>query len=357
MDIFGYNIYVNIYKMNSLFSAQLKKVLNIKAKVDVHRPFDESLNQAIQEKLKIEWTYNSNALEGNTLTLGETAFFLREGLTSEGKPLKDFLEAKNHAEAIHVLEDMVYEKKDITEHFIKSLHQILLDGIEYTHAKGRNGQLIQKSLTPGKYKTHPNHVLTVSGNIHHYAEPEQVQIEMEKLLQWYKSGDAQSISAIERAGIFHYRFVSIHPFDDGNGRLARLLMNLILMKDGFPPCIIRNENRKQYLSELEKVDNTKNFDLFILFVSHELLETMNTIYGILTGKESPIMSSPKLKSDQRKQLILNVFSESALSIGDIHTKLSQIKRPTLKKDLQDLVKDGTLKTEGVGKGVVYYQNQ
>lgn len=340
--------------MNSLFSAQLKKVLDLKVKIDIHRPFDESLNQAIQEKLKIEWTYNSNALEGNTLTLGETAFFLREGLTSEGKPLKDFLETKNHAEAIYVLEDIVYEEKDITEHFIKSLHQILLDGIEYTHAKGRNGQLIQKILTPGKYKTRPNHVLTVSGNIHHYIEPEQVQIEMEKLLQWYKSDEAQSISAMERASIFHYRFVSIHPFDDGNGRLARLLMNLILMKDGFPPCIIRNENRKQYLSELGKVDNTKNFDSFILFISQELWRTMNTVYGILTGKQVPIISSPKLKSDQRKQLILNIFTNETLSIGDIHTKLSQIKRPTLKKDLQDLVRSGKLQTKGVGKGMVYF---
>lgn len=342
--------------MNTSFSSQIQKVLDLKQKIDNYRPFDESLNQVIREKLKIEWTYNSNALEGNTLTLGETAFFLREGLTSEGKPLKDFLEAKNHAEAIHALEDMVYEEQDITEHFIKSLHQILLDGIEYTHAKGLNGQLIKKSLTPGKYKTRPNHVLTVSGKIHHYTEPEQVQIEMEKLIAWYKSDESQKISAIERATIFHYRFVSIHPFDDGNGRLARLLMNLILMKDGFPPCIIRNKNRKQYLSELENVDTTHNFDSFVHFITQELWETMNIIYGILTRKEIVSVATPKLKSDQRKQLILNVFVDAALSISDIHTKLPQIKRPTLKKDLQDLVKDGKLKTEGIGKGMVYYRN-
>lgn len=342
--------------MKPLFSTQLQKIIDLKQKIDTHRPFDENLNQSIREKLKIEWTYNSNALEGNNLTLEETAFFLREGLTSEGKPLKDFLEAKNHAEAIHALEDMVYEKQDITEHFIKSLHQLLLDGIEYTHAKGINGQLIKKPLTPGKYKIRPNHVLTVSGKIHHYTEPEQVQIEVEKLIQWYRSNDAQNISAIERVAIFHYRFVSIHPFDDGNGRLARLLMNLILMKDGFPPCIIRNENRKQYLSELEKVDNTHNFESFILFVAQELWETMNMMYGILTRKEISTEVSPKLKSDQRKKLILNVFTNTALSIGDIHTQLSQIKRPTLKKDLQNLVKERMLKTEGVGKGMVYYRN-
>jgi len=340
--------------MNAILSKSLKQIIDLKQRIDRHRPFDSNLNQAIREKLKIEWTYNSNALEGNTLTLGETAFFLREGLTSEGKPLKDFLEAKNHAEAIHALENMVHDKKNITEHFIKSLHQILLDGIEYTHAKGRNGQLIKKPLTPGKYKTRPNHVLTVSGNIHHYTEPEQVQIEMEKLIQWYRSAEAQSISAIERAAIFHYRFVSIHPFDDGNGRIARLLMNLILMKDGFPPCVIRNENRKYYLSELEKVDNTQNFNSFLSFIIEELTKTMELVYNLLLQKEfvEPWTSSTPNREERRK-MILFIAQGKVFSIGQMHTALPQIKRPTLKKDLQDLVKEGKLKTEGVRKGVVY----
>jgi Fic family protein len=340
--------------MNTILSKSLKQIINLKQRIDRHRPFDSNLNQAIQEKMRIEWTYNSNALEGNTLTLGETAFFLREGLTSEGKPLKDFLEAKNHAEAIRVLEDMVHDKKNITEHFIKSLHQILLKGIEYTYAKGLNGKLIQKPLTPGKYKIRPNHVLTVSGNIHTYTEPEQVQIEMEKLIQWYNSDEAQNISAIERAAIFHYQFVSIHPFDDGNGRLARLLMNLILMKDGFPPCIIQNENRKQYLSELEKTDLMLNSESFQIFIAKELKRTMEVIYNLLLQKEfvEPWIS-PTPNREERRKMILFIARGKTFSIGQMHNEMPEIKRPTLKKDLQDLVKEGKLKTEGVGKGVIY----
>lgn len=345
--------------MSTNFSKLLNQIIDLKQIIDKHRPFDENLNQAIQEKLKIEWTYNSNALEGNTLTLGETAFFLREGLTSEGKPLKDFLEAKNHAEAIGFLESMINEEQDITEYFIKSLHQLLLSGIEYTHAKGINGQLIQKPLTPGKYKTRPNHVLTVSGKIHHYAEPEQVQIEVEKLIQWYLSDEARNMSAIERAAIFHYRFVSIHPFDDGNGRLARLLMNLILMKDGFPPCIIRNENRKQYLSELEKVDLTQNLEDFQIFILEELRKTMELVLNLLLKKEfAEPYARPVRNPEGRRKLILFIAKPTPnFSIGEIHELLPEIKRPTLKKDLQGLVKDGKLKTKGVGKGMVYFLDQ
>ncbi len=340
--------------MNQLLSKSLKQIIDLKERINRQRPFDEDLNKAIRNKLTIEWTYNSNALEGNTLTLGETAFFLREGLTSEGKPLKDFLETKNHAEAITVLEDIVKDKKEITEHFIKSLHQLLLSGIEYTYAKGRDGQLIQKPLTLGKYKIRPNHVLTVSGKIHHYSEPEQVQIEMEKLLHWYHSKEAQNISVVERASIFHYRFVSIHPFDDGNGRLARLLMNLILMKDGYPPCIIQNENRKRYLSELEKIDETQTFDFFTLFIAEELLKTMEIVYNLMLKKKFVdywVLEKPN--REERKKLILFTARGKEFSIGQMHDALPQIKRPTLKKDLQELVSSGHLQKKGVGKGVTY----
>jgi len=340
--------------MNSDLQKRIHQIVDLKEMIDRQRPFDEDLNRSIQEQLRIDWTYNSNALEGNTLTLGETGFFLREGLTSEGKPLKDFLEAKNHAEAITVLEDIVKEKKEITEHFIKSLHQLLLSGIEYTHAKGRDGQLIQKPLTPGKYKIRPNHVLTISGKIHHYTEPEQVQIEMEKLIGWYNSKEAQNLFVVERASTFHYRFVSIHPFDDGNGRLARLLMNLILMKDGYPPCIIRNENRKRYLSELEKTDKTETFESFTLFIAEELLKTMDIVHDLMLKKKFVdhwVLEKPN--REERKKLILFIAKGKEFSIGRMHDALPQIKRPTLKKDLQELVSLGHLQRKGIGKGVTY----
>jgi len=201
-------------------SKKLQKILleieEINNSIEEQRPLNENLNTVLQERLRIEWTYNSNAIEGSTLTFGETSFFLREGLTSEGKPLKDFLEAKNHAEAIDILESVVRDKPELTEFFIKSLHGILLKGMGDTVAKGADGKLINKKLHIGEYKKQPNHVLTASGQMHHYCEPLLVPDEMQRLLAWYNSEEAQKLSAIERGALLHYKFVTIHPFDDGN---------------------------------------------------------------------------------------------------------------------------------------------
>lgn len=332
-------------------SKTIQKLAVLKQQIDNLRPLSEPQEKAIQERLRIEWTYNSNALEGNTLTFGETLFFLREGLTSEGKPLKDYLEAKNHSEAIEGLEEIINSERSLTEGVIKELHAVLMKGMEFSIAKGGHGQLVQKPIHPGKYKLLPNHVLTFSGKIHHYVEPIHVKGEMEKLLTWVHS--AKGLDPVEKAAIFHYRFVAIHPFDDGNGRMARLLMNLILMKAKYPPCIIKMVHRKSYLKALEEVDLKKTIEPFIEFVSEELLATLEVILSILEGKEMAIENSQTINRTERLQLIIATLGTEELSIGQIHVKLSQIPRPTLKVDLQNLVKSAKIKRKGRGKGVLY----
>ena len=330
----------------------LFKITKLQKEIKTQRPFDQGLHRLIQDRLKVEWTYNSNALEGNRLTLGETAFFLQEGLTSEGKPLKDFVEAQNHAEAIDALNIFIQEHNSMSEHFIRSLHQILMKGIDFTYAKGQGGLLVKKPLHIGQYKTQPNHVLTLSGNIHDYTAPEHVKTEMEQLLVWHKSKN--NLSVLEKATLFHYKFVRIHPFDDGNGRLARLLMNLILMQEGLPPCIIRNENRKKYLTELESIDESGEIEDFVLFVGEELLHTLRLIHQLVIGKSTAItLASPKLNRDDREELILKILDKKTLAIGQIQEQLPQIKRPTLKKDLQNLVAEKKISRSGIGKGVRY----
>lgn len=334
-------------------SKTIQKLTILKQQIDSLRPLSETQEKAIQERLRIEWTYNSNALEGNTLTFGETLFFLREGLTSEGKPLKDYLEAKNHAEAIEGLEEIINSDRSLTESVIKELHAVLMKGMEFSVAKGGQGQLVQKPIHPGKYKLLPNHVLTFSGKIHHYVDPIHVKEEMEKLLDWYHG--AKEMDPVEKAATFHYRFVSIHPFDDGNGRMARLLMNLILIKAKYPPCIIKTTHRKTYLRALEEVDLKKTFEPFIEFVSLELLDTLEMVQSVLEGKEKAIEEVQVLNRTEREHLIITAIGAEELSIGQIHTKLTQIPRPTLKVDLQKLVKSKKLKRIGRGKGVIYSQ--
>ena len=332
-----------------------KKIDKLKKLIDEKRPYDQEVMALLQERLRIEWTYNSNAIEGNTLTYGETAFFLREGLTSEGKPLKDYLEAKNHAEAIDLLNEIVKSKRPLTEGFIKELHALLMKGIEFTFAKGADGNIIKKPLHAGMYKLRPNHVLTVSGKIHKYIAPEHVIDEMEALLKWYTGSG--NLHPFKKAAEFHYRFVAIHPFDDGNGRMARLLMNLILMQEGYPPCIIKNENRRKYLGALERADYDRKPDVFIDFIEDEMESTLKVIVDILYGHSEPmpVEISGKLNKIQREDMILGLFKKDPLSIGQIKEQLPQIKRPTLKSDLKRLVMDKKLRVEGEGKGLLYYK--
>lgn len=332
-------------------SKNIQKVKLLKQQIDNLRPLNVSQEKALQERLRIEWTYNSNAIEGNTLTFGETLFFLREGLTSEGKPLKDYLEAQNHSEAIEGLEEILKSERPLTESVIKELHAVLMKGMQFSMAKGGQGQLIQKKIHVGKYKMLPNHVLTMSGKIHHYTEPLHVKEEMEKLLEWLHS--AKNLEPIEKAAVFHYRFVAIHPFDDGNGRMARLLMNLILMKAGYPPCIIKRIHRKIYLEMLATVDQKKTFEPFIEFVAKELFETLEMMFSILEGKEKAIEEVRTFNRVERENLIINLLGNEELSVGQIHYKLSQIPRPTLKSDLKKLVKAAKIKRKGRGKGVLY----
>ncbi|MFH0770040.1 MAG: Fic family protein [Candidatus Peregrinibacteria bacterium] len=336
-----------------MMHALLRKVDHLQAKINSFRPFGRELLAAWQERLRIDWTYNSNAIEGNTLTYGETAFFLREGLTSEGKPLKDYVEVENHAKAIDYLHEIVRTKSRLTEHFIRELHGLLLRGVTSTVALGAQGKLIRKPLAAGAYKVHPNHVLTLSGAIHHYTEPFHVADEMQSLLAWL--GKNAKRHPVERAALFHYRFVCIHPFDDGNGRMARLLMNLLLLQAGYPPCVVRNRRRREYLQSLEHADTTGSTDRLLAFLTEELIQTQETMLSVLEGKSLPPMREGTLNRGERRTLILSAFHGKMLAIRELSASMPMIRRPTLKSDLSALRMAGKIGRKGKGKGVVYYR--
>ncbi|WP_051284010.1 Fic family protein [Desulforegula conservatrix] len=254
---------------------RLKQVDHLKNAIDQRRPLKPDIWSTIQNKLKIDWTYDSNAIEGSSLSRGETFFFLQEGLTVEGKPLKDFLDARNHADAIDFLFDVVKNERKITEGLIKEMNALLLSGIRSTSAMNEYGQIVQKPANPGQYKKLPNHVLQMDGTIHYYADPLDVQPQMQYLCEWINE-NMDRIHPAMVAATAHYNLVRIHPFDDGNGRGARLLMNLILMKKSYPPAIVRSEKRRFYLECLIKADR-KELNPFIMFMAESLLETESNI--------------------------------------------------------------------------------
>lgn len=241
---------------------------------------DATLWSTIIKRLRTDWTYHSNTIEGSTLSRGETHFFLTEGLTVEGKPFKDFVDAKNHAEAIDYLFAVVADKQPISEGLIKDINALLLRGVESTPAKNEFGQLVQKKAHPGQYKVLPNHVEQPDGTIHRYVEPIYVKDQMETLISWVNTAIEHS-HPIHVAAVAHYNLVRIHPFDDGNGRGARILMNLILLKSGYFPAVIRVETKRRYLEALTGADRGDLMP-FIDFVADATLTTQQSVLDVLT---------------------------------------------------------------------------
>ena len=268
----------NLPKINML----LEKVDALHQQLQSAKEARPNLWSTIIAKLRVDWTYNSNTIEGSTLSRGETHFFLTEGLTVEGKPLKDFIDAQNHAEAIDFLHQVVANQRPVTQGLIKEINGLLLYGTKYTEAMNEQGQRIKKKAHPGEYKKQPNHVVQADGSIHWYVEPLQVADQMEFLVQWLNDNIDLHHPVIISA-IIHYNLVRIHAFDDGNGRGSRILMNLILMNKGFFPAVIRTEKKRFYLDALKQADEG-DISAFIRFIAQELIQTQQQVITDLQSK-------------------------------------------------------------------------
>lgn len=232
-----------------------------------------NLTQAIQDRLRFLWTYHSNAIEGSKLTLGDTIFFLQEGLTVGGKPLKDFVDAKNHSEAIDYLRDVVKGDYAIDCHLLRSMNALLLKGVDFIPARDIQGRDFQKRVKAGEYKTDPNYVIQPDGTIHEYVEPYLVDRQLTDLCEWINGNPHH---AVITAAVAHYNMVRIHPFQDGNGRGSRLLMNLILIKQGYNPAIIEVEKRAEYLASLKEADKG-NLVPFTYFIANTVQSTQEAV--------------------------------------------------------------------------------
>lgn len=231
--------------------------------IDSHRPFSQNMTRQLRDKLIIEWTYNSNAIEGNTLTLSETKVVLENGITIKGKPLKDHLEIINHKEAIEYIEDLVSKNVKLSEYDIRSVHYLILKEIDSTNA--------------GKYR---NENVFISGAKHVPPVYMNVPYKMHNLIDQYQSW--KDFHPVVRACFLHGEFVKIHPFIDGNGRTARLLLNFELIQSGYPPVVIKTENRADYYDALDKAHTTNNYTDFIKIIV-DLVNESENLYLYLIG--------------------------------------------------------------------------
>jgi len=252
----------------------IEQALNLKEELDSLRPISKEQELKIMQKFRLDWNYHSNNLEGNSLTYGETKALILFGLTAQGKPLKDHIEIEGHNEAIEWIIDIVKGEYPLTESFVREIHSLLLKQSYTVDAITAEGLPTTKRVEIGKYKSQPNHVLTKTGEIFRFATPEETPILMGELIDWYrdKSNNA-NVNPILLAAEFHYKFMRIHPFDDGNGRTARILMNFILMKYNFPPVIIKTEKKNQYFSALQLADSGI-IEAFISYIADNLVPSL-----------------------------------------------------------------------------------
>ena len=201
---------------------------NLKSTLTGHRPLTQGEVERLSEEFLIGFTYNSNAIEGNTMTLDETALVLRDGITVGGKTIREHLEITGHRDAWYLVEELVKQPTPLTEKMILDIHQLVL---------------IDRKDDAGRYRRLPVYIRGVPVEL---PQPWQVPIEMERLLADYH-GEMQNLHPVKRAAVFHLKFETVHPFIDGNGRVGRLLMNLELMKDGFVPIDIKFTDRQRYI--------------------------------------------------------------------------------------------------------------
>nr|WP_319775809.1 Fic family protein [uncultured Sphaerochaeta sp.] len=231
-----------------------QRIDSLKRAIDNHRPFSTTLSHSLHEKLLVEWTYHSNAIEGNTLTLSETKVVL-EGLTIGGKTMVEHLEAINHREAILFIEQLISKKGILTEYTIRNIHSLILQGIDKHNA--------------GAYRE--ENVL-ISGASHIPPKHYEVAMLMEHLITEYRTR-WESFHPVVRAMLLHGEFVKIHPFIDGNGRTARLLLNFELIRWGYPPVIIRKDQQATYYAALNTAHMTMQYGPFLELVATSLVES------------------------------------------------------------------------------------
>ncbi|WP_038471766.1 Fic family protein [Candidatus Izimaplasma bacterium HR1] len=226
----------------------------LKKEIDSYRPLPKRISKGLHEKLIVEWTYNSNAIEGNTLTMSETKVVL-EGITIGGKSVIEHLETINHKDAILFLEELISGNEEISEWNIKNVHSLILKDIDNKNAgKYRNENVI----ISGASHIPPNHVV--------------LQELMQKLIIEYNK-EWNEFHPVIKACLLHGEFVKIHPFIDGNGRTARLILNFELMKYGYTPIIITKTKRAEYYDTLDYAHTTMDYSKFIKLVSEFVVES------------------------------------------------------------------------------------
>lgn len=284
----------------------LHRLNDKKARLDSLRPLPTGVLARLRQNLDLEWIYNSNAIEGNTLTLQETRLILETGLTIGGKNLREHFEVINHRKAIAYVEDLVSQDAGITSHHVRQIHKLVLTQIDDENA--------------GQYRKTPVQIAGAD-----YTPPDAWEIPrlMTEWGDWLTQGQVDQ-HPIVLAALAHHRLAAIHPFVDGNGRTARLVMNLILMKHGYPPTVIERVHRQQYYRVLAQADDNQ-FSPLINFTGRAVERSLTLYVEACTPKTSPPQED-EIWIPLREAAVGTPYSQDYLSLLARKGRLEAIKQ-------------------------------
>lgn len=219
------------------------------------QPLKDDDQLRLNRKFMLEFNYNSNHLEGNTLTYGQTEILLLFGKVVDAANMKDLEDMKASNVGLNMMKEQALSEYPLTESFIRQLHQTILREDYTVYRTLPGGQQTSYVVHAGIYKTRPNSVRTQTGELFEYASPEETPALMTDLVQWYNEEERKgTLSLAELCALFHYRYIRIHPFEDGNGRIARLLVNYILSRHDYPMIVVKSADKKNYLNALSTCD-------------------------------------------------------------------------------------------------------
>lgn len=279
----------------------LSKMDSLKRELDSLKPLKKEDDDRLWKKFKLDFNWNSNHLEGNTLSYKETELLLIFDKTSEGHDLREFEEMKAHDVALKMIVELARDKeRDLSETFIRQLNEIILVRPFLNKALTPDGKRTMREITPGEYKKQPNSVLLKSGEMFHYPSPEETPALMGDLMKFYKENSVSTeVHPAWLAAMMHYKFVRIHPFDDGNGRVTRLIMNFILLKHGYPPAIIKSstKDKNDYLFALNKAD-VNDEEYFQNYIYEQVIRSLELSIKAAKGE---VIEEPE---DYRKKISL-----------------------------------------------------
>jgi len=309
------------------------------------QPLSIENKQRLDKKFRLEFNFNSNHLEGNTLTYGETELLLMFDDTMGNHTMREYEEMKAHDVAYKIIEEYAKEKeRPLTEQNIKYLNEKILVRPFWKDAITQDGQNTRREIKIGSYKEFPNSVRLQNGEMFNYASPIDTPIKMAELIEWYRKVEHE-LHPIILAAELHYRFVCIHPFDDGNGRISRLLVNYVMLKNNLPPIIIKSKDKINYLRALNQADVGSGEDKlnpFIIYIANQLIWSLEISIKAAKGENI------EEEDDFDKEISLLSKQSKRLGNEEIKVKRSpEIVKETVNNTIQKLLENFDLKSKKV----------